>query len=523
MKRLRSKHLTRRDGYKVLLVVFLVLVAGLLFYRERARSRKPVPSILSEYHEALSYPEILVDYPLNGTVFPPEIPAPTFRWVNLDVGSDRWLVNFEFQDKLEQMTFQTKHTKLTLTTKHWESIKQRSSGTPATAHIFGYNHSAPTLIRGYAKITFETSKDVVGAPLFYREVKPPFEEAVRDLSRIRWRFDSISSTSPRIVLSNPPVCGSCHSFSRDGKSFVIDVDHAGNKGSFATVRVKEQTIITAGEVHTWDDFQKDDGNTNGFLSRISPDGRYVVGMVNDLFIINRDNFVDIFFPIKGILVMYDRENKTYSPLPGADDPDYVHGNPCWSPDGKTIVFIRAKALDCPYETKDYFLPPDESLELLKTIDGFRYDLYQIPFNDGAGGIAEPVKGASNNSMSNFFPRYSPDGKWIVYCQAKSYIMVQPDSKLHIIPAEGGASRRMECNNSMMNSWHSWSPNGRWLVFSSKGHSPFTQLFLTHIDDQGRSSPPVRLSHMTAADWAANVPEFINTDDSHAIKDIIIDF
>lgn len=523
MKRRNLGRLARQDGYKVVLVVLLVPVAGLLFYREHARLRKPVPSILSQYHEELSYPEIMVDYPLDGTIFPPELPAPTFRWVNLDTGSDRWFVSFEFKDELKRVNFTTKRTELTLTAKDWESVKHRSSGTSAAVHIFGYNRSAPTVIRGYTKVTFEISKDVVGAPLFYREVKPPFELATRDMSRIRWRFDRIASTSPRIVLSNPPVCGSCHSFSGDGQSFVIDLDHRGNKGSFAAVRAAEQTVITADEMHTWNDFQKDDRNTNGFLSRISPDGRYVVGMVNDLFIVNRENFMDFFFPIKGILAVYDRENKTYSPLPGADDPDYVHCNACWSPDGKMIVFIRAKALDSPYETDNYYLPPDESLDLLKTIDGFRYDVYRIPFNNGAGGIAEPLVGASNNGMSNFFPRYSPDGQWIVYCQAKSYIMVQPESKLHIIPAEGGQSRLMRCNNPGMNSWHSWSPNSRWLVFSSKRHSPFTQLFLTHIDEQGRSSPAVRLSHMTAPDWAANVPEFVPTEDAHAIKNIIVDF
>jgi len=222
------------------------------------------------------------------------------------------------------------------------------------------------------------------------------------------------------------------------------------------------------------------------------------------------------------LVVYDRKNETYYPLPGADDPEYVQCNPCWSPDGKTIVFIRAKAADYKYDIENYFLYPEEGLEYLETIDGFCYDLYRVSFNDGAGGVAEPLKGASNNGMSNFFPKYSPDGNWIVYCQAKSFMMVQPDSKLHIIPAGGGESRRMKCNNRRMNSWHSWSPNSRWLVFASKRHSPFTQLFLTHIDHRGRSSPPVILSHMTAPDWAANVPEFVNTD-PNAMKDIIIDF
>jgi tetratricopeptide (TPR) repeat protein len=61
----------------------------------------------------------------------------------------------------------------------------------------------------------------------------------------------------------------------------------------------------------------------------------------------------------------------------------------------------------------------------------------------------------------------------------------------------------------MNSWHSWSPNGKWLVFSSKARSPYTQLYLTHIDEHGRSTPPVVLSHFTAPDRAANIPEFVN--------------
>jgi len=495
--------------------VLLGLVIGLFSYRKQTISSKAVSSVLSLYNQESPYARIAVDYPLNDTIFPPEIPAPTFRWTNLDPRTDRWLVSFEFMDKLGRMNFQAKKTELTFTAEDWESIKERSSGTTATAHVFGVNHSAPTIIRGHGKLTFETSRDKVVAPLFYREVRPPFREATMDLSRVRWRFDSISSISPRIVLSNPPVCGNCHSFSRDGKCLVIDVDYAQNKGSFATVQVKKKTVITADDIHTWDDFDKErNNNTTGFVARVSPDGRYIVSMVEDLFVFAYHDLIDFslsFFPIKGILAVYDRENDTYYPLPGADNPEYVQTNPCWGPDGKTIVFARAKASDRYSDTKGFFLTPEQSLEYFETTDGLQYDLYRIPFNDGAGGVAEPLKGASNNGMSNYFPKCSPDGKWIVYCQAKSFMFLQPDSELHIIPAGGGESRRMRCNTARMNSWHSWSPNSRWLVFTSKPNSPFTKLFLTHIDRMGRSSPPVILTHMTDPDWAANLPEFVNTE------------
>jgi tetratricopeptide (TPR) repeat protein len=61
----------------------------------------------------------------------------------------------------------------------------------------------------------------------------------------------------------------------------------------------------------------------------------------------------------------------------------------------------------------------------------------------------------------------------------------------------------------MNSWHSFSPNGRWLVFSSKGRSPYTQMYLTHIDENGNDSPAILIDAATAANRAVNLPEFVN--------------
>ena len=117
----------------------------------------------------------------------------------------------------------------------------------------------------------------------------------------------------------------------------------------------------------------------------------------------------------------------------------------------------------------------------------QFDLYRVPFNGGQGGRAEPIAGAAGNGMSNSFPKVSPDGRWIVFVQARNGQLMRPDSQLYIVPASGGQARRMRCNTPLMNSWHSFSPNGRWLVFSSKSRSPYTQMFLTHIDEQGRAA------------------------------------
>jgi tetratricopeptide (TPR) repeat protein len=112
-------------------------------------------------------------------------------------------------------------------------------------------------------------------------------------------------------------------------------------------------------------------------------------------------------------------------------------------------------------------------------------------------------------MSNSFPKISPDGKWIVFVQSRNGLLMRPDGRLFIVSTSGGTARRMRCNTSLMNSWHSFSPNGHWMVFSSKSRSPFTQMYLTHIDSVGIDSPPILVENTTAANRAVNIPEFVN--------------
>jgi len=75
------------------------------------------------------------------------------------------------------------------------------------------------------------------------------------------------------------------------------------------------------------------------------------------------------------------------------------------------------------------------------------NLYRIPFNEGRGGQAEPIAGASLNGMSNSFPKVSPDGRWIVFVQSRNGQLMRPDGQLYIVPAEGGAARHMRCNHA----------------------------------------------------------------------------
>jgi len=454
-----------------------------------------------------------IKYPLDETLFPPEIVAPTFVWSDETAGVKAWTVLLRFDSTGEVLRFPTTESRWRPLEADWAEIKQRSMERDAEVAIVGTGPDAQAV--SSASVRIRTSKDPVGDSIFYREVPLPFITAVQDPSRIRWRFGAIDSeTAPPIVLEDLPVCGNCHSFSGDGSVLGLDVDYGNDKGAYAILPVSEQMVLNDEKIITWSDYKKGDGETTfGLLSQVSPDGRYVISTVKDraVFVATPDIwYSQLFFPIKGILVVYDTETGTFKALPGANDPEYVQSNPTWSPDGKSIVFARTKAYrkDSIANATNVLLNEKDVPEFVNDKEPFKFDLYRVPFNDGRGGKAEPIEGASHNGKSNYFAKFSPDGKWLVFCKAENYMLLMPDSELYIIPAAGGEARRLRANTPRMNSWHSWSSNGRWLVFSSKANTAYTQLFLTHIDENGESTPPVVLERFTGSDRAANIPEFV---------------
>jgi Flp pilus assembly protein TadD len=515
---------------------------------------------------------ITVDYPLDGSVFPPEITPPTFLWRDPTETAKHWVVEVSFADhsvgirvdapgapmQIGKIDPQTGNEPPQLTPEQasthtwmpdadtWAKVKHQSVKSPATIVITGFADNDAKLPLSSGIVTISTSLDPVGAPVFYRDVPlmlspPAANGAIQPLPPsaiplIKWKLRNIGEPQSRTVMEKLYTCANCHSFSRDGKTLGLDVDGPKNdKGLYALVSVAKNMAIRNQDVIRWSSFQENPEARNfepavkrfGFMSQISPDGRYVVtsigppaagnahqkenpdfapGLSDRLFSTNYNDFRfnQVFYPMRGILVWYDRKDGKLRHLPGADDPRFVQTSAFWSPDGKYLIFSRAEARD-PYppgaEKPEYANDPKEPQ--------IQYDLYRIPFHDGKGGKAEPVAGASGNGMSNNFPKVSPDGRWIVFVQNHNGLLMRPDSKLYIVPFAGGTPRLMKCNTSLMNSWHTFSPNGRWLAFSSKARSPYTRLMLTHIDAQGNDTPAILVDNTTAANRAVNIPEFVN--------------
>jgi hypothetical protein len=465
-------------------------------------------------------------YPFKGALFPPEFPSPTFFWNDEDTIVRHWKVEVTTQNKSYQFIEIVSKESWIPDSLQWDSIKSISDNKKIFVRIERfYDSAASTKRRPYASTYISISKDEVGAPILYREIPLPFDYAEKHPDSMAYRLVNVGSNKvPHVVMKKFMVCGNCHSYSNDGSIIGLDFDAAHrDKGGYFIANIEDTVRFDTSNYLSWNKLQDD--KSFGMLSKISPSGRYVATTIKDRVISQSFGmspdiipFSQLFFPVNGIIAIYDRETGKLTELPGANLEEYVQSNSFWTPDEKYIVFSRAKAFPYTDDEKDFLLDDPEIVQqFIDKKRDFKFDICIIPFNDGKGGEAIPIKGASDNGMSNFFPAVSPDGEWLVFCKAENYMLLQPDSRMYIVPLKGGKAKKMNSNLYLMNSWHAWSPNGKWLVFVSKGMSVYTDLFLTHVDEKGNSSYPVLIEKARKRGRAANYPEFINQPPDYTFK------
>lgn len=191
---------------------------------------------------------------------------------------------------------------------------------------------------------------------------------------------------------------------------------------------------------------------NGSYTTFSPDGKYMAVSVEDqdIFVMEVET---------GILV----------PLAGASEPDIIETMPAWSPDGRTIAFVRTTSID----------------NLNSAQINAPSDIYTVP---AEGGTPLPLVGASGDGF-NYYPAYSPDGRWLAFTRHvtgnRSYADDAAD--IYLVPAEGGEPIFLRANSDMADSWSSWSPDSRWLGFGSNRFNDQFDVLLVQINEVGQSS------------------------------------
>jgi hypothetical protein len=186
------------------------------------------------------------------------------------------------------------------------------------------------------------------------------------------------------------------------------------------------------------------------------------------------------------LALVNIETGAVSTAPGIADPAMQEAFPCWSPDGKSLYFCRAKSLWA-----------GGRIPRIEEFKNVQYDLVRVSYDVAKNevGACETVLAAAETGLSIGEPKVSPNGHYLLFSMADhgSFYPFQTGSDLGLLDLETGAHRRLECSAEGSDAWHSWSSNSRWIVFSSRRDVPLiSRLYISYIDPQGKASKPFLL-------------------------------
>lgn len=400
----------------------------------------------------------------------------------------------------------------------WNAVRReaRSRAVDITVTPLG-GEDGRTLFPGVTTRILVDEHDLT-APISYLHLPIPFRTAQRHPEWAAWKTAQVSEHGgPRTFMTNLPVCANCHAYSADGGSMLLDMDVDGDKGGFVLAPLQKNMDLCRNDCRSWNSLPATPPSpfSYGLFASLSPDARHAAATVGEtsLFVmIDKPDYSQLFFPVTGQIGIFHRKEDTFSILPGTTDPAFVHTGPRFSPDGRRIAFSRAPirrdfvhaVLNGTVRNEPHDLPIHD----LNQRYPFQFDLCDLPFPNPEHAAPRLLASAASDGYSHYFPRYSPDGTWIVFTRAPTGLVLQPASKLCIIPSSGGPVRELACNTERMNSWHSWSPDGRWMVFSAKGADAETELFLARMHPDGTSSAALRLHRLSLSGFACVVPEFL---------------
>lgn len=330
----------------------------------------------------------------------------------------------------------------------------------------------------------------------YRLIPPGYElwNTMGIYQRCLESFEQLPVYENTLTRGN---CVNCHSYcgqNPDKMLFHVRAKYGGtvlvNDGKMEKLNTKTDSTVSALVYPSW-----------------HPSGRYVAFSVNNTmqsFHGNNLNRIEV-YDGESDVVVYDVKNHriAYSPL--TKSATRFETFPTFSPDGKSLYFCSAQAVD----------------SVAKNYKNVRYSLCRISFNPrnmSFGNRVDTLFNAEKVHKSASFPRVSPDGRFLVFTLHGygNFSIWHRDADLYVIDLRKGGFRPLTAANSKdVESCHSWSSNSRWLIFSSRRDDGlYTRPYISYVRRDGTACKPFMLPQKNPKQFygnlmfSYNIPEFM---------------
>lgn len=164
-----------------------------------------------------------------------------------------------------------------------------------------------------------------------------------------------------------------------------------------------------------------------------------------------------------------------TPVPGATDATFGAMMPTWSADGLRIAYTRAARA---------------SIDI-----GLRaFDSSEIVIIDAAGGSPQPLVSSTTLPGINYYPAFSPDGRWLAFTHASTgSTYAAPNADIYLYDLTTSAAMPIALNDAAASdSWASWNRDGTRLAFNTTRFDPAFDIVIVDIAADGAASNLVLL-------------------------------
>lgn len=350
----------------------------------------------------------------------------------------------------------------------------------------------------YQPFSIHVSSDSLSAwGITYRLIPPGYESFgsmgiyQRDLSS----FEETPIIENRLIETN---CVNCHtSNSVSGADFTFHV-----RGSHGA------TVV--GHDGSFDIFAPRNEELGGGLvyPYWHPSGRFIAYSTNhthQLFHQLAGRRVEVYDDTSDIVLFDTQTHQLLRDSLLATD-SHLENYPSFSPDGRWLYYCTAAKVDSVWQN----------------YRDVRYSVCRIPFDAAAGRfgtVVDTLVNARLTQASANHLRVSPDGNYLLYVRSDygCFPIWHPEADIWIMDLRSLESRPMtEINSSRAESFPRWSPDGRWILFTTRRNDGlYTQVYLAHVDSSGRASKPFCLPQKKPMEYSAetiysfNTPDFVN--------------
>ena len=341
----------------------------------------------------------------------------------------------------------------------WDAISRTVAGGTLSIKVTGMITADPTKSGSATAVGVKIDPNTLSGGIYYWS---PTNQGI-----LRHAFGDTTGVADNFysVANSGGHCVACHVLSRDGKKAAVTFDGGAAGGS---------ALLDVGSV------MQTIPQTQGLLfdfASFSPDANKLVAA-----------------HLTKALTVYDTSGGPNQGMvlntidDGGQNARATH--PDWSPDGKSLVFVRIDNATEDNAPNDW---------------DFRGGSLVIATGPGDGTFTNPkVLVASTGTDNNYYPSFSPDGKWILFNHASGGSAYNnQDAQVYVVATDGSvgpiALTKANGTGPLTNSWPRWAPFVQTYVDGS------TRMYFTFSSkrDYGiEMVQPVKISDQRPQIWMA---------------------